>query len=75
MDARVTPERIAIRVNGESRTTSPETTVAQLLSELELSPDRIAVELDRRIIRKTEWASTQLSDGAQIEIVQFVGGG
>ena len=69
------PERIAIRVNGESRITSPETTVAQLLSELELSLDRIAVELDRRIIRKTEWASTQLSDGAQIEIVQFVGGG
>jgi sulfur carrier protein len=75
VDAGATPECITIRINGESRATSPETTIAQLLSELGLPADRVAVELDKRIVRKTEWASTPLADGSQIEIVQFVGGG
>jgi len=33
------------------------------------------VELDRHIVRKAEWPVTAVSTGAQLEIVQFVGGG
>ena len=44
-------------------------------SELDLDPARVAVELDRRIVKQPHWAETVLAPGAQIEIVQFVGGG
>jgi thiamine biosynthesis protein ThiS len=40
-----------------------------------LDPARVAVELDRRIIKPPLWAETVLRPGAQLEIVQFVGGG
>jgi thiamine biosynthesis protein ThiS len=42
---------------------------------LQLDPGRVAVELDRRVIEQPLWAETVLRPGAQLEIVQFVGGG
>ncbi|HKE22546.1 MAG TPA: sulfur carrier protein ThiS [Bryobacteraceae bacterium] len=69
------PSMIDIVVNGESRTVTDGQTVLGLLRELELEPARVAVELDRRIIKQPRWAETVLSPGAQLEIVQFVGGG
>jgi thiamine biosynthesis protein ThiS len=46
-----------------------------LLQDLRLEPERVAVELDRRIVKRSEWASLEIAPGAQLEIVQFVGGG
>ena len=66
---------IAITVNGEAKTTPEGQTILGLLGELQLDPERVAIELDRRIVRKPNWGETKLSAGAQIEIVQFVGGG
>jgi thiamine biosynthesis protein ThiS len=66
---------MAIRVNGEVRQVRQELTIHQLLSELQLPVDRVAVELDKRIVSKRDWAATRLAPGAQLEIVQFVGGG
>ena len=48
---------------------------SDLLHELDLEPARVAVELDRRIVKQAQWAGTILSPGARLEIVQFVGGG
>ncbi len=62
-------------VNGEHREVSSGETVSGLLKSLELEPDRVAVELDRRIVKRAQWDETLLRDGAQLEIVQFVGGG
>jgi thiamine biosynthesis protein ThiS len=67
--------QIQIVVNGEQRTTSEGQTVLGLLHQLELDPQRVAVELDRRIVKQPLWAGTTLAHGAQLEIVQFVGGG
>lgn len=64
-----------IRINGEACTTSEGQTVLGLLSELGIDPSRVAVELNRRILRRDDWEWTLLSDGARLEIVQFVGGG
>lgn len=50
-------------------------TLLDLLARLGIQADRVAVEKDRLIVRKTEWASTPIQAGAQLEIVQFVGGG
>jgi thiamine biosynthesis protein ThiS len=64
-----------ILVNGEPRAASEGQTILELLYQLELDPARVAVELDRRIVKQPLWAETALRPGAQIEIVQFVGGG
>ncbi len=66
---------IPITVNGEARFAADGQTVRGLLDELQLDPARVAVELDRRILKQPHWRETLLHPGAEIEIVQFVGGG
>jgi sulfur carrier protein len=66
---------IEIVVNGETKTAAEGQTILGLLRQLELDPARVAVELDRRIVKQPHWAGTELRTGAQLEIVQFVGGG
>jgi len=62
-------------VNGEERQIHGGETILGLLRALEIEPERVAVELDRKIVKRGQWAVTELRDGAQLEIVQFVGGG
>jgi sulfur carrier protein len=66
---------IRIVVNGEGRPAPAGQTIVGLLRDLGLEPARVAVELDRRIVKQAQWDSTTLRDGAELEIVQFVGGG
>jgi sulfur carrier protein len=66
---------IRILVNGEGRSAPEGQTVLGLLVDLRLEPARVAVELDRQIVKQPQWESTVLRDGAELEIVQFVGGG
>ncbi|MBK5290618.1 MAG: sulfur carrier protein ThiS [Acidobacteriia bacterium] len=66
---------IEISVNGDARQVPAGSTIETLLQLLRIPQDRVAVELDRRIVRKPEWASAHLSNGAKLEIVHFVGGG
>ena len=66
---------IDITVNGEPRAATEGQTILDLLYQLDLDPARVAVELDRRIVKQPLWSETPLAAGAQIEIVQFVGGG
>ncbi len=51
------------------------TTIVDLLAELGLRPDRVAVELNRAIVKQPRWAETEVPPNAELEIVQFVGGG
>ncbi|MBV9744072.1 MAG: sulfur carrier protein ThiS [Acidobacteriia bacterium] len=66
---------IEIVLNGEPRRAAEGQTVLGLLEELQLDPARVAVELERRILKKPLWGETEIRAGAEIEIVQFVGGG
>ncbi len=66
---------IGIIVNGEARSVQAGQTISGLLQELGLAPERVAVEVDRLIVKRPEWASRELGPGSQLEIVQFVGGG
>ena len=66
---------IDVVVNGQLQSAPEGQTLLGLLGQLQLDPARIAVELDRRIIKPPLWAETVLRPGAQLEIVQFVGGG
>lgn len=66
---------IQAQINGEARTLPAGQTIQQLLEALQLDPSRVAVELDRRIVKPKDWPATAIGDGAQLEIVHFVGGG
>jgi thiamine biosynthesis protein ThiS len=66
---------LTLEINGEARSVSTVSNVKELIEFLAISQDRIAVELNRRIIRRQEWATTILNDRDRVEIVQFVGGG
>ena len=62
-------------INGEETELADGVSVKELVETLDMKPARLAVEVNRRIIRKAEWGSTSLSDGDKVEIVHFVGGG
>ena len=49
--------------------------LAQLIEQLGMKGDRVAVELNREIVSRAQWAETNLNDGDRLEIVHFVGGG
>ena len=68
-------QEVEIRLNGEGIRMPLGATVADLIRLLELPEDSVAVELDRRIVRRSEWAAQQIKPGAAVEIVQIVGGG
>jgi sulfur carrier protein len=66
---------IQVVLNGEARSLPAGLTVDRVLGFLEMEPSRVAVELNGAIVRKPDWLSTQVLEGAQIEVVWFVGGG
>jgi sulfur carrier protein len=66
---------LLIQLNGENREVPDRSTLDDLVSELSLAPARIAVELNKLVVRRDKWAQTPLADGDRIEIVHFVGGG
>jgi thiamine biosynthesis protein ThiS len=68
-------EGITVTINGEPREVASNLSVAGLLTSLDLPSDRVAVELNRTLIRKRDWAQTQVLPASHIEIVEFVGGG
>ena len=64
-----------VLVNGEQKEIAEDAAVSDLVTTLGLKPERLAVELNRRVIRRAEWPSTRLREGDKVEIVHFVGGG
>ncbi len=66
---------IQIVVNGQVRAVPEGQTLAELLVWLDIAPDRVAVELNRKIVRRPDWDGTTVGPAATLEIVQFVGGG
>lgn len=66
---------IGVFVNGELREFPAVQSVTSLLHSLSISPDRVAIELNKTIVRKRDWDTTIVAANSQIEIVEFVGGG
>jgi thiamine biosynthesis protein ThiS len=64
-----------LHINGKSRELQNVSTLVNLLEVLGMKSDRVAVELNREIVSRDQWPTTQLKDGDQLEIVHFVGGG
>ena len=66
---------MTLEINGEIRSLPSIKNIEELLRHLGLGQDRIAVEVNRQLIRRREWDRTPLNESDKIEIVQFVGGG
>ena len=67
--------KLNVTVNGEQTRLAEGLNVVDLLASLGLKPGRLAVEVNRSIVRRADWTSTTLAEGDRIEIVHFVGGG
>jgi sulfur carrier protein len=64
-----------LQINGEDRDFSSNLSLSSLLEQMGLKADRVAVELNRNIVSRDQWATIVLNEGDQLEIVHFVGGG
>ena len=65
-------------LNGQTREfkqLAPGANLQDLIVELGLKGDRVAVEHNGNIVPRAEWADARLGDGDRLEIVHFVGGG
>ena len=70
-----TMRSMKLLINGEERSFDEGLTLAALIEQLGLKADRVAIELNRNIVRRDDWPQTSLQDGDSLEVVHFVGGG
>ena len=66
---------VTVLLNGDRREIPVGTTLSGLVEILQLPADRLAIEYNRVIVKRDLWTATLIDEGAEIEIVQFVGGG
>ncbi len=62
-------------INGETKEVEKQLNLTDLLNYFSLPNERIAIELNKEVVRKKDWQSIQIKDADKIEIVHFVGGG
>jgi sulfur carrier protein len=68
-------QSMQIQVNGENRQVAEGTTIAALARELEVKPERVAVEINLEILDRGEFERRILREGDHVEIMSFMGGG
>lgn len=64
-----------ITVNGEPKAVAAGATLADLVAMFDLAPERVAVEVNEQLVRRSSYAQTRLNGGDRVEIVTLVGGG
>jgi len=64
-----------ITLNGDAYAIEGPLTISGLLAKLNIDPRRVAVERNYVIVKRDAYAATEIAEGDQIEIVNFVGGG
>ena len=62
-------------VNGKKVSVPAGSSLSTLLQQLSLGSGKIAVELNREIVPRSQYDSLLLKDGDQLEVVQAIGGG
>ena len=65
---------MTVKVNGDSRDLPDGETVRAVVARYNLTPEKVAIELNRRLLRSDKY-DLALKDGDELEIVTFVGGG
>jgi sulfur carrier protein len=68
-------KRMNITLNGEKKEAPEGLTVLGLLQHLKIQPERVAVELNLNVVKKSDYAAAQVKDGDSVEVVSFMAGG
>ena len=66
---------LRITLNGDPYELDQPRSIADLLAQLAIDPRRVAVEHNRRILRRQAFANEHIGNGDTVEIINFVGGG
>ncbi len=64
-----------LHINGERLEVADGLSLDELIKLLNLTPERIAIELNQTVVRRSHWRTTVLEPSDRVEIVHFVGGG
>ena len=64
-----------VLINGESREVPDSVTLTALLELFPMPSQRVAIELNRSVVRRADWGNIIISEGDKIEVIHFVGGG
>ncbi|MDQ3750513.1 MAG: sulfur carrier protein ThiS [Acidobacteriota bacterium] len=64
-----------IIINGKTKEISNEVNIIELLESFSLPKERIAIELNKQVVRKKDWGNIKITDADRIEVIHFVGGG
>ncbi|HEY3308377.1 MAG TPA: sulfur carrier protein ThiS [Desulfuromonadaceae bacterium] len=64
-----------VLLNGDTVDIRDKSTIAELLEQLQIGRERVAVEVNLEIVPKADYGKHALTAGDKIEIVHFVGGG
>jgi thiamine biosynthesis protein ThiS len=64
-----------IILNGENKQVPDNVTIGGLLEHLKIQPERVAIELNMEIVKKSMYASTAVKHGDSVEVVSFMSGG
>ena len=64
-----------LSINGQPRTFETKLLLSDLIEQLGMKAERVAVEHNGSIVPRERWAQTELRDGDRLEVVHFVGGG
>lgn len=62
-------------LNGEVREIPEGMNLEELLDHFSLPSQRIAIELNKGVVRRKDWAEIKVSESDKIEVIHFVGGG
>ncbi|HEX6833726.1 MAG TPA: sulfur carrier protein ThiS [Rudaea sp.] len=62
-------------LNGQPRDVAPGATIVDLLADAGHAQRKVAVEINRQIVPKSQHASVELREGDRVEIVNAIGGG
>jgi thiamine biosynthesis protein ThiS len=66
---------VKILLNGDPYELAGPVTVAELLAGLSIDARRVAVEHNLIVLKRAAFETTEVHDGDEVEIVNFVGGG
>jgi sulfur carrier protein len=64
-----------VLINGETKEITGELNLSELLKRFSMPSERVAVELNREVVRKKDWENTKITEGDRLEVIHFVGGG
>lgn len=66
---------IKIKLNGKDKEINDRMNVSRFLEELKINPEGVVVELNLQVLNKAKYGATNLKEGDNVEIINFVGGG